>query len=70
MEYHSEMCQFHRTANLITSYAISNSKFVQISLRNSENSEILSSIDRAQLRYDNFDWKNQKVKCKMKNFNR
>ena len=70
MEYHSEMCQFHRTANLITSYAISNSKFVQISLRNSENSEILSSIDHAQLRYDNFNWTNQNVKCKMKNFNR
>ena len=70
MKNHSEMCQFHRTANLITSYAIPDSKFVQISLRNSENSEILSSIDRAQLRYDDFRWTNQKVKYRMKDFNR
>ena len=62
MEYDGEMCQFHRTANLITSYAISNSKFVQINLRNSE---ILSAIDRygtrntcaGQIRKQNTDWK-------------
>ena len=57
MEYDGEMCQFHRTANLITSYAISNSKFVQIHLRNSD----LSAIDRAKLRYyEHFSWTNQK----------
>ena len=66
MEYDGEMCQFHRTANLITSYAISNSKFVQINLRNSE---ILSAIDRAELRYyEHLSWTNQTAKHILKNF--